>query len=80
MIQITVQDDGIGIAEDELHSIFEPFSKSTSLLSQKHNLKGNGVGLSISKAICRSLEGDIEVNSQLGEGATFTFTMKVLIP
>ena len=61
---------------EEQSNVFEPFSKSSNIDSKSLNRHGNGVGLSICKRICTSLEGDIEVLSELGHGSKFTFSMK----
>ena len=47
MIQIAVEDKGIGIAEPDLEDIFKPFK-----MKNLKGVKGNGIGLSISKQIC----------------------------
>ena len=65
------------MAEEELQRVFEPFTKTINIESQKLNRHGNGVGLSICKQICESLDGDISVKSEEGVGSTFTFVMKV---
>lgn len=68
-VQFEVSDTGIGIASENLDAIFEPF-KQTEAGRQAH--EGTGLGLSISQQNARLMAGDIEVRSQLGEGATFT--------
>ena len=77
MLQVTVADQGIGMSEEEQQRVFEPFTKTINIESQKLNRHGNGVGLSICKQICESLDGDISVKSKEGVGSTFTFVMKV---
>ena len=49
------------MSAEEATRVFEPFSKSTNIESKKLNPSSNGVGLSICKKICQSLEGDIGV-------------------
>ena len=54
----------------QLEDIFTPFSKS----ARRSDFGGNGVGLSICKAICTSLNGDIEAKSNPGIGTAITFS------
>ncbi len=68
-IEIKVRDDGAGIAPDVLPQIFEPF------MTTKENGRGVGLGLAISRGIVESHHGRIEVQSELGRGATFTVTL-----
>ena len=50
--------------------IFKPFNQ------QNTQVRGNGVGLSICKQICLQMGGDIEVESEVGKGSCFSFSMK----
>jgi PAS domain S-box-containing protein len=72
-LTMTVKDDGIGIAEEELTKIFEPFERSKRVES----IQGTGLGLSIVKKALELLSGTIEVNSELGRGTTFTVTIPI---
>lgn len=63
-IAITVRDNGIGIEEDNLSRIFEPFYTTKKA-------EGTGLGLSISYSIIKSCNGEIEVKSEKGSGAEF---------
>lgn len=74
-IQFQVIDSGIGIAPAYLNRLFEPFEQADSELSRKS--EGTGLGLAISKKIVELAGGCIVVESELGEGTTFTFTVKV---
>jgi PAS domain S-box-containing protein len=65
-VAITMGDTGIGIAPDHLQSIFEPF------FTTKEVGKGTGLGLSQAFGFAKQSDGDIEVVSRLGHGATFT--------
>ena len=57
--------------------MFEPFLKTENIKSRQMNRHGNGVGLSICRQICESLEGKISVFSRRDFGSRFTFSMKV---
>jgi PAS domain S-box-containing protein len=65
-VAITMADTGTGIAPDHLQSIFEPF------FTTKEVGKGTGLGLSQAFGFAKQSDGDIEVVSRLGHGATFT--------
>ncbi len=70
-ISILIRDDGSGIAPDVLPQIFEPF------VTTKESGRGVGLGLAISRGIVERHHGRIEVESQLGQGTTFTVTLPV---
>lgn len=67
----SVKDTGIGMPEDKLDTIFEPFVRVRD--TQKKFYPGIGLGLSIVKNIITLMKGDISVTSSLGEGSTFSF-------
>jgi signal transduction histidine kinase len=71
-LQISIRDYGVGIPPEQLPYIFEKFY--TSKLRQ--NDKGTGLGLMIAKRIAMRHGGDISVESTVGEGTTFYFTLK----
>jgi signal transduction histidine kinase len=64
-----VRDTGVGINDEELKTIFDPFNRSSNPLINKINNKGNGLGLHISKKIAKGLGGDLTVTSKLGLGS-----------
>jgi two-component system NtrC family sensor kinase len=70
-VEIKVRDNGSGIAPDVLPHIFEPF------LTTKETGHGVGLGLAISQGIMERHQGRIEVESELGQGTTFTLTLPV---
>ena len=70
----SVTDNGIGIEESALNKIFDRFYRYDE--SRNKKIEGNGLGLSIAKAIVRQLDARIEVNSVVGEGSTFTVIFK----
>ncbi len=69
-VQISVADEGIGIPEDKLESIFEPFHQVDPSDTREHG--GAGLGLAIVQKLAELLRGRIEVESELGKGSTFT--------
>ncbi len=70
---LVVEDNGIGIGEEFLDRIFEPFSREkSSTLSGVH---GIGLGLTIAKSIVDMMHGNIEVRSAVDEGSSFTVAL-----
>jgi len=72
-LQFYVKDSGIGISKDKLIVIFDRFIQAD--ISNKMALNGAGLGLSISKAYVEMLGGKIWVESEVGIGSTFYFTL-----
>ncbi|MHB8835662.1 MAG: response regulator [Candidatus Methylomirabilia bacterium] len=73
MLEFTVADTGIGIPADKLALIFDKFYQVDS--SDKRMYPGTGLGLAIVKMIVTALGGTVLVESRVGEGSTFTFTL-----
>jgi signal transduction histidine kinase len=74
-VQLTIQDRGEGIAEEDLRHIFDPFYRGDPSRSRKSG--GTGLGLSIYKAICDRSGGTIEVVNHPGGGAMATVSLPV---
>jgi len=74
-IEFSVRDSGIGMAPDQLESLFEAFNQADSSISRRFG--GTGLGLSISRRLVQMMGGELHAASQLGEGAWFTFTVQV---
>lgn len=72
-ISIWVRDTGIGIAKENQKLIFDRFRQVEG--ANPSSMKGTGLGLSISKSLVEMLGGEIRVNSEIGKGSTFTFTI-----
>jgi signal transduction histidine kinase len=72
-VAVDVIDHGIGISEEEMAKLFQPFGRLDSALAA--GIQGTGLGLHLSRNLARSLGGDIEVRSQPGKGSTFTLRL-----
>jgi PAS domain S-box-containing protein len=72
-VAVTVQDNGLGIPEDALDKIFEPFER---LHHASGKVEGVGLGLSICKELVNLMDGDLSVRSVEGQGSVFTVTLR----
>jgi two-component system, NtrC family, sensor kinase len=71
-IRLDITDNGIGIPEDDLDQIFQPF------FSTKHDTSGIGLGLAIVHGIVKSHGGRIDVKSEIGKGTTISITLPLV--
>ena len=74
-LHFQVRDTGPGIPEEQQADLFDSFQQADSSVTRAH--EGTGLGLSISKQIVEAMGGEIWVESEMGEGATFHFTIQV---
>ena len=74
-IKVAVTDTGIGMSREQQAKLFQSFQQADNNTSRKFG--GTGLGLVISKSIVEMMGGEIWVESELGKGATFTFTVKM---
>jgi len=73
VIRVTVRDTGIGISHDDLPHVFDRFYKA----DKSHGGKGTGLGLAIAYEIMKQLDEEMTVESVLGVGSAFSFTLHI---
>jgi PAS domain S-box-containing protein len=73
-ISLSVRDTGIGISSEQLAHLYEPFNR----LGRQHTgIEGTGLGLAVSRLLVLAMNGQLAVNSTLGQGTEFTITVPV---
>ncbi|MFA6223303.1 MAG: response regulator [Desulfomonilaceae bacterium] len=74
-LHFAIQDTGVGIPNEKLKTIFQAFEQVDS--SPTRQFGGTGLGLAVSSQLCQIMDGDIWVESELGKGSVFYFTVKM---
>ncbi len=74
-IDFRVVDTGIGMTQEQLARLFQPFTQADASTTRKYG--GTGLGLTITRRFCLMLGGDVTVESRSGEGSTFTIRLPV---
>jgi PAS domain S-box-containing protein len=74
LIEIDVQDSGIGMTQDQIDKLFHAFTQADASTTRKYG--GTGLGLTIVQNLARLMGGDVSVKSELGQGTTFTVTIQ----
>ncbi|HJV58098.1 MAG TPA: response regulator, partial [Methylomirabilota bacterium] len=72
-----VRDTGIGMSPEQLTRLFEAFSQADAATTRRYG--GTGLGLALSRRLCRMMGGDVTVESVAGQGSTFTIRLPVLV-
>ena len=75
LLNIAIEDSGIGISANRLTAIFDPFEQAESSTTQRFG--GSGLGLTISRQLAAIMEGDISVESTIGQGTTFCLKIPI---
>jgi signal transduction histidine kinase/DNA-binding response OmpR family regulator len=72
-IDFSIQDTGVGLTQEQIDGLFEPFTQADASTTRKFG--GTGLGLAITRRFCQLMGGDIRIKSELGKGSTFTLQL-----
>ncbi len=75
LLRFEVSDTGIGISAEDRQRLFTPFEQMDGSMTRKYG--GSGLGLALSQRLTHAMGGDMGVDSQIGAGSTFWFTMRL---
>lgn len=78
VLEIRIDDTGVGIAAENIEDVFEPFWQAEQTATRKTG--GTGLGLSVTRKLARLLGGDVTVASRMGAGTTFLLTLPMKAP
>jgi len=74
-LRFIVQDSGIGMSEEQVTRLYVPFEQADNSIASRFG--GTGLGLAISQSLIKMMGGEIIVDSQVGQGSTFMFKLKL---
>jgi len=78
MLRVEVRDSGIGLTPEQIGKLFQPYAQAEAGTARKFG--GTGLGLSICKRLTERMGGEISVESELGKGSVFSFSIPADIP
>ena len=71
-LRVMVRDTGLGIAPEYMESLFERFHRLPATSAEAAKVKGAGLGLAISRGLARAMDGELEAESVVGAGSSFS--------
>ncbi len=76
-LQMKVTDSGIGMTEEQMKKLFQPFTQADASTTRKYG--GTGLGLTITQRFCQMMGGEITVESEIGKGSSFIIRLPVKV-